>query len=158
MPRCGLLCYPEAASHYLSLDSEGKARMGFAVKAGEEFNAEYNLCGALTFFILHYDLIIVDVGNKDKRLMQLFHDASNEVHLMLRDNMPGCQTVDDWLSFVERPKAGVVAPDIITHADRKDVPGKLDRGGRSIALSPLLVAAESRHGQRGASFQKAPVP
>jgi cellulose biosynthesis protein BcsQ len=158
MPRCALLCYPEAASHYLSLDSEGRARMGYAVTAGEEFSAEYNLYGALAFFILHYDLIIVDIANKDKRLMQLFHDASDEVHLMLREDMPGCQTVDDWLSFVERPKAGVVAPVIITHDDRKDVPGKLDRWGRSIALSPLLVVAESRHGQRGASVQKAPVP
>jgi cellulose biosynthesis protein BcsQ len=142
MPRCGLLCYPEAASHYLSLDSEGRARMGYAVTAGEEFSAEYNLYGALAFFILHYDLIIVDIANKDKRLMQLFHDASDEVHLMLREDMPGCQTVDDWLSFVERPKAGVVAPVIITHDDRKDVPGRLAYGDNPL-LKPLLAGAQN---------------
>jgi cellulose biosynthesis protein BcsQ len=154
MPRFALLCYPEAASHYLSLDSEGKARMGYAVTAGEEFSAEYNLYGALAFFILHYDLIIVDVANRDKRLMQLFHDACNEVHLMLREDMPGCRTVEDWLTYIERPKAGVVARKIITHADRKNVPGRSDPRGQAIALKPFLAAAQNGRSTAMAASQR----
>jgi hypothetical protein len=117
--------------------------------AGTDLQADYHLYGALAFFILHYDVVIVDVANKDKQLMQLFHDASDTVHLLLREDMPNSRAVDDWRNYIERPKAGVVCPDIITLDDRKDVPGTRDKGGNSVALKPYIQAAQGafRHEQ-----------
>jgi cellulose biosynthesis protein BcsQ len=149
MPHCGLLCYPEAKAHYLAPNPDGGLQMGYSMLAGTDLQADYHLYGALAFFILHYDVVIVDVANKDKQLMQLFHDASDTVHLLLREDMPNSRAVDDWRNYIERPKAGVVCPDIITLDDRKDVPGTRDKGGNSVALKPYIQAAQGafRHEQ-----------
>jgi cellulose biosynthesis protein BcsQ len=141
MPRCAILHYPEAAPHYLSQGEDGRRAMGYSLRAGQEARAELNLAAALGSLIRHYDVVVVDVMNKDKHLMQLFYDLSDEVHVMLRDAMPHSRTVDDWRSYIERPK-GKDDPDIITHSDRKNVRGDLDRWGHSVALKPFLKAAQ----------------
>jgi cellulose biosynthesis protein BcsQ len=143
MPQCGLLCYPEAKAHYLAPNPDGGLQMGYSLLAGTDIQADYHLYGALAFFLFHYDVMIVDVANKDKRLMQLFHDASDTVHLLLREDMPNSRTIDDWRRYIERPKAGVVCPQIIAHADRKDVPGLRDTSGASLALKPYLAQAQT---------------
>jgi cellulose biosynthesis protein BcsQ len=143
MPRCGILCYTEAAPHYLSLSEDGKPSIGYSVRAAQEARAECNLAAALASLIRHYDVAIIDVMNKDKRLMQLFYDICDEVHVILRDDMPHCRTVDDWRDYIERPK-GKDNPKIIAHSDRKDVRGDLDKCGNSVALKPYLQAIDNR--------------
>lgn len=142
MPRCGILHYPEAAPHYLSLGNDGKPGMGYSVRAAQEEPAAFNLAAAMASLIRHYDVAIVDVMNKDKRLMQLFYDICDEVHVMLRDDMPHSRTVDDWRRYIERPK-GKDDPKIITHSDRKNVRGDLDRWGNSVALKRYIQAAQN---------------
>lgn len=142
MPRCGILHYPEASPHYLSLDEYGKPGMGYSVRAAQEGRAAFNLVAAMGFLIQHYDVAIIDVMNKDKRLMLLFYDICDEVHVMLRDDMPHARTVEDWRSYIERPK-GRDDPKIITHSDRKNVRGDLDRWGHSVALKPFIEAAQN---------------
>jgi cellulose biosynthesis protein BcsQ len=142
MPRCGIFYYPEAAPHYLSLDENGRISMGYSVRAAQEGRAEFNLAVGLASLIHHYDVAIIDVMNKDKRLMQLFYDICDEVHVMLRGDMPHCRTVDDWRAYIERPKSKD-DPKIIAHSDRKDVRGDLDKCGNSVALKPYLDAAKN---------------
>jgi cellulose biosynthesis protein BcsQ len=156
MPQCGLLCYPEAKVHYLALNPDGGLQLSHSTSPGEYPQADYHLYGALAFFILHYDVMIVDVANKDKRLMQLFHDASDIVHLILREDMPNSHTVDDWRNYIERPKAGVVCPNIVALDDRKDVPYAKNALGRSLALEPIITAAQYRFGPQGISRVQVP--
>lgn len=151
MPHCGLLCYPEPRAHYLAPNPDGGMQLNYSMTAGDDLNADYHLYGALAFFILHYDVMIVDVPGKDKKLMQLFHDVSDTVHLILREDMPNSRTVDDWRNYIQRPKAGVVCPKIITLDDRKDVPYAKDALGRSVALEPIIAAAQYRFGPLGIS-------
>jgi cellulose biosynthesis protein BcsQ len=149
MPHCGLLSYPEAKAHYLAPNPDGGLQLGYRMLAGSDIQADYHLYGALAFFILHYDVMIVDVANKDKQLMQLFHDASDIVHLILREDMPNSRTINDWRRYIERPKTGVVCPDVIAQNDRKAVPGMRDKSGNSVALKPYMQAAQGafRHEQ-----------
>jgi cellulose biosynthesis protein BcsQ len=142
MPRCGILYYPEAAPHYLSLGEDGKPSMGYSVRAAQEARAEFNLAAALASLIYHYDLAIIDVVNKDRHLMQLFYDICDEVHVMLRDDMPHCRTVDDWRDYIGRP-IGKDDPKIIAHSDRKNVRGDVDRWGHSVALKPYFDAVKN---------------
>jgi hypothetical protein len=143
MPYHALFCYSESNPVYLSLGDDGDRRVATRSRAGQEPNAARRFATARLFLERHYDVMIVDVENKNKRLMQLFHDVSDEVHVMLREHGPGAGTIDDWHSFVERPNEGHDHPKILTHADRKDVPGDLDLLGNSIALKPYLKAAEN---------------
>jgi cellulose biosynthesis protein BcsQ len=142
MPRSAILYYPEAVEHYLSQSINGSLSMGYSSIAAKEARADYHLMRALSFFIRHYDVRIIDVNNKDKRLMQLFYDVCDEVHVMLRESMPHARTVDDWRNYIERPNSKD-DPKIITHSDRKDVRGDLDKWGKSIALKPYLEAAQN---------------
>jgi cellulose biosynthesis protein BcsQ len=158
MPHCGLLCYPDVNTQYLAANPEGGLQLSYSTSPGEDDRADYHLYGALGFFILHYDMMIVDVPNKDKKLMQLFHDASDTVHLILREDMPNSRTVDDWRRYIERPKAGVVSPEIVALHDRKDVPYAKNALGRSLALEPIISAAQYRFGPLGISREPAPGP
>ncbi len=141
-PRGGILYYPEATPHYLSLDEDGGLSMGYAMRAGDDPRAEFNLAAALGSLMHHYDVAIIDVVNKDRHLMQLFYDICDEVHVMLREDMPHARMVDDWRSYIERP-IGNDDPEIIAHGDRKDVRGDLDRWGKSVALKPFIDAAQN---------------
>lgn len=156
MPHCGLLCYPDTNTQYLAANPEGGLQLNYSESPGEHPQAEHHLYGALAFFILHYDVMIVDVPGKDKKLMQLFHDASDTVYLMLREDMPNSRTVDDWHRFIERPKAGVVCPELIALDDRKDVPYAKNALGRSLALEPIITAAQYRFGPLGISRRQVP--
>jgi cellulose biosynthesis protein BcsQ len=142
MPRCGILYYPETTPHYLSLGEDGMLSMGYAVRAAQDGRAEFNLAAALGSLMHHYDVAIIDVVNKDKHLMQLFYDICDEVHIMLRQDRPHSRTVDDWRSYIERPK-GKDDPEIITRSDRKNVRGDLDKWGNSVALKPHIEAAQN---------------
>jgi Cellulose biosynthesis protein BcsQ len=156
MPHCGLLSYPGGQTQYLAANSDGRLESSYNMLAGEDDRADYHLYGALAFFILHYDVMIVDVPNKDKKLMQLFHDASDIVHLILREDMPNSRTIDDWRRYIQRPKAGVVCPEIVALDDRKDVPYAKNALGRSLALEPIITAAQYRFGPLGISSKQAP--
>ena len=156
MPHCGLLCYPDTNTQYLAANPEGGLQLSYSESLGEYSRAEHHLYGALAFFILHYDVMIVDVPNKDKKLMQLFHDVSDMVYLMLREDMPNSRTVDDWRCYIQRPKAGVVCPEIIAMDDRKDEPYAKNALGRSVALEPIMAAAQHRFGPLGISRKQAP--
>lgn len=156
MPHCGLLSYPHGQTQYLAANPEGGLQLNYNTSPGEYPQAEYHLYGALAFFILSYDVLIVDVPGKDQKLMQLFHDVSDTVHLILREDMPNSRTVDDWRNYIQRPKAGVVCPKIITLDDRKDVPYAKDALGRSVALEPIIAAAQYRFGPLGISSKQAP--
>jgi hypothetical protein len=138
MPHCGLLCYPDVNTQYLAANPDGRLQLNYTEGPGEHPQAEHHLYGALAFFILSYDVMIVDVPNKDKKLMQLFHDASDIVHLLLREDMPNSRTTDDWRRYIQRPKAGVVCPEIIAQDDRKDVTYTKNASGRSVALEPII--------------------
>jgi hypothetical protein len=103
------------------------------------------------FLERHYDVMIVDVMNKDKRLMQLFYDVSDEVHLMLRDSRPHSRSEADWRRYIERetvlkngPK--IITPKVITHSDRNYIRGNVDAAGQSIALKPFIDAVQSSQG------------
>ena len=158
MPHCGLLCYPDTNTQYLAANPEGGLQLNYSESPGECSQAEHHLYGALAFFILSYDVMIVDVPGKDKKLMQLFHDVSDTVYLMLRQHMPNSRTVDDWRRYIQRPKAGVVCPEIIAMDDRKDEPYAKNALGRSLALEPIITAAQYRFGPLGiSSKQVAPV-
>ena len=114
----------------------------YAMRAGQEARAEFNLAAALGSLVHHYDVAIIDVMNKDKRLMQLFYDICDEVHVMLCDDMPHARTVDDWRQYIERPM-GKDDPKIIAHGDRKNVRGDVDRWGHSVALKPYFDAVKN---------------
>ena len=156
MPHCGLLCYPDTNTQYLAANPEGGLQLSYSESLGEYSRAEHHLYGALASFILSYDVMIVDVPGKDKKLMQLFHDVSDIVYLMLREDMPNSRTVDDWRRYIERPKEGVVCPEIIALDDRKDEPYAKNAWGRSVALEPIIAAAQYRFGPLGISRVQVP--
>jgi cellulose biosynthesis protein BcsQ len=156
MPHCGLLCYPDTGTQYLAANPDGRLQLNYTESPGEHPQAEYHLYGALAFLILHYDVMIVDVSGKDKKLMQLFHDVSDTVYLMLREDMPNSRTVDDWRRYIEKPKAGVVCPEIVALDDRKDVPYAKNQWGRSVAREPIMAAAQHRFGPLGISRVQSP--
>jgi hypothetical protein len=87
-------------------------------------------------------MMIIDVANTHKRLMQLFHDVSDTVHVMLRDDLPQCGSVDDWQHYIERPDTSEQGPRIVLQNDRKHVPFMRDKWGNSFALIPYLEAGQ----------------
>jgi cellulose biosynthesis protein BcsQ len=152
MPSYGILHYPEVRALYLAAAGEGMRQVGYSVAAGQEERADHHLRSAIAFFEAYYDLMIIDVANTDKRLMQLFHDVSDTAHVMLRDDLPQCGSVDDWRSFIERPYGGEQGPHIVLQNDRKHVPFMRDKWGNSFALIPYLEAGQGafRYGRASA--------
>jgi cellulose biosynthesis protein BcsQ len=141
MPQCAILYHPEILPVFPTTAAAPGARSGYKPEAGKSEDAAFHLREALDWFDRHYDVMIVDVVNKNKRLMQLFYDVSHEVHLMLRDTSPHRHSIASWREYIERPSALQSYPKIISHKDRQNVPGDLDKWGNSIALKPYLEAA-----------------
>jgi cellulose biosynthesis protein BcsQ len=143
MPLRALFCYPESQPFYLSRDDNGRLINAVREPVGEGADAASRFWLVRQFLEQHYDLMIVDVMNKDKRLMQLFYDVSDEVHLMLRDSRPHNRSEADWRAYIEREAMGKSSPKVIVHSDRRHIRGDLDASGKSVALKPFIDEARA---------------
>ncbi len=141
LPRCGLVSYPSDSSHRVKTVKDGVTQIVYRERLGRQADAFANLKANIATLGRSYDVMIVDVQNKDKYLMQMFYDVSDEVHLMLRNNPSRFCNLEVWRKYIERPAEADHAPIVIEQADRQDVPSKLDGQGYSKKLRPFLEAA-----------------
>jgi cellulose biosynthesis protein BcsQ len=146
MPLKALFCYPESQPFYLAHGQDGQLVYALRKRVGEGDKAASRFWRVRQFLERHYDVMIVDVMNKDKRLMQLFYDVSDEVHLMLRDSRPHNRSKADWRRYIERETGSQSGPKVITHSDRNYIRGDVNSAGQSIALKPFIDAVQSSQG------------
>jgi cellulose biosynthesis protein BcsQ len=138
LPFCGLFCYPAAAHAYLAKGADGTLDMVFRKEAGEDPDAASRFAMARMFLERNYDEMVVDVVNNNRRLMQLLYDASDEIHVMLREH----QSIEDWRCTIDRPESDT-GPRVIARADRDYFSRDRDSSDRSMLLRPYFTAARN---------------
>ena len=87
MPKFGLLCLPEARQWYRSSERDDEGAMAFCTEIVDSNNAadaHKNLIASLANLAPYFDVLIVDVENKNRALMSQFYKGSDDVHFMRR--------------------------------------------------------------------------
>lgn len=108
VPRFAFLCYPFewprfSAGQYALIKRDDTALS--CLKASIAELSEY------------YDTMVVDVSFKDRDVMAMVTEVSDEIHLMLRAEGEG-SSIDHWLDYVGLEGTDDLRARIITHDDR----------------------------------------
>jgi cellulose biosynthesis protein BcsQ len=141
MPHRALLCLPFNEPSFISSEEHHARVQVFERLAGEALGAATNLVQTIAELAPLFDVMVVDVQNKNKELMQMFHDVSHEAHVLLRSIPGGAATLEQWRAYIDRTEGTAAGPRVVTGSDRGRTEHTRDWYGRSSVLAELYEAA-----------------
>jgi cellulose biosynthesis protein BcsQ len=86
-PHLALLAYPFSHGGNRSKAAEGGSSLHFTTMAVAFSDQWLRISKNLLYVVDDYDMLVIDVPNKDKFLMNLAHMMSDEVHVVRRQNI-----------------------------------------------------------------------
>lgn len=75
LPRHAILHHPESQPDFIAMSAHGGCEVAFQEKAGRATDAQFNLWSNIAWINKQYDIMVIDVLNMDRLLMQTFHDS-----------------------------------------------------------------------------------